>query len=71
MGGNPKPAIRPNDLAHRFGRKVVLPDVDAVEIGGETKVGAIIHDEANMWRGRPPRQPAQFPSLFKHQASIP
>ena len=45
VSGNPQPAIRPDDPAHRLRRQIVLANMDTVEIGRQAKVSTVIHDQ--------------------------
>ena len=45
VGGDADDAIRADDAAGVFGREIALADVDAVEVGEDGEVGAVVQDE--------------------------
>jgi hypothetical protein len=46
--------------------------MNAVELSGQAKIGAIIHDQSRVWRRHSrPRLPAQLPRLLQHNPCIP
>ena len=41
----PRKSSFADDCANALRREIVLPDVNAIETGGEAKIGAVVHDE--------------------------
>ena len=66
----PQPTIRPNNGAHSLGRQILLPDMHTIKLRCQAQVGAVVHDEPQLWVGHScPTLPAQFPRLLQHHPS--
>ena len=66
------PRIRPvaDDRARAFGRKVVLPDMDAVVTGGHANVGAVVHDQRDCRRRAARRSSRAWLSISRRAADL-
>src|ERR1700722_14878849 len=81
---NSQPPIRSDDLSNRFRREIVLPHMHAIELGSQTQISPIIHDQPNKWRVphfslilgevgiliQGSEELSQFPSLLQHHPRI-